>query len=150
VKQVHRINNSEPGTDLFKQKVEGTATYRQSVTQALVKLRRSLCPHNENPALFLHTVYGPTTDPRVAALVYIAAFGPDAGETTQSLQEKFPATDIFSHIEVADGRVWLRTDGVPSFAGDLSEEEQRLIWATQGAPVADPKTPPAAGRRLTR
>jgi pimeloyl-ACP methyl ester carboxylesterase len=77
------------------------------------------------------------TDARVAALVYIAAFGPDADETTQSLQEKFPPTDIFNHIEVADGHVWLKPTGVPSFAGDLPEREQKLVWATQGAPVAD-------------
>ena len=62
---------------------------------------------------------------------------PDSNETTQSLQEKFPATDIFSHIEVADGRVWLKPDGVSSFAGDLPEEEQKLIWATPAAPTAD-------------
>jgi pimeloyl-ACP methyl ester carboxylesterase len=96
-----------------------------------------------NPAILVGHSYGGSvitaagTDPRVAALVYVAAFGPDADETTQSLQEKFPATDIFSHIEVADGRVWLKRDGVPSFAGDLSDEEQKLIWAMQGAPVAD-------------
>ena len=58
-------------------------------------------------------------------------------ETTQSLQEKFPPTDIFSHIDIGDGRVWLKADGVPSFAGDLSEQEQKLVWATQSAPVAD-------------
>jgi len=90
-----------------------------------------------NPAILVGHSYGGSvitaagTDPRVAALVYVAAFGPDADETTQSLQGKFPATDIFSHIEVADGRVWLKRDGVPSFAGDLSDEEQELIWATQ-------------------
>src|SRR5262249_32490192 len=28
-------------------------------------------------------------------------------------------------------------DGVSSFAGDLPEEEQKLIWATHAAPVAD-------------
>src|SRR5262245_3868259 len=45
---------------------------------------------------------------------------------------------IFSPIfEVADGCVWLKSDGVPSFAGDLPEEEQKLILATHGAPVAD-------------
>jgi pimeloyl-ACP methyl ester carboxylesterase len=33
--------------------------------------------------------------------------------------------------------VWLRREGVPFFAGDLSEPEQKLVWATQGAPVAD-------------
>jgi pimeloyl-ACP methyl ester carboxylesterase len=96
-----------------------------------------------NPAILVGHSYGGSVitaagiDPRVAALVYVAAFGPDADETTQSLQERFPATDIFSHIEVADGRVWLKRDGVPFFAGDLPEEEQKLIWATQGAPVAD-------------
>ena len=77
------------------------------------------------------------TDARVAALVYIAAFAPDADETTQSLQEKFPATDIFSHIEVADGRVWLKPNGVPFFAGDLPEDEQKLVLATHAAPTAD-------------
>ncbi len=96
-----------------------------------------------NPAILVGHSYGGSVitaagaDPRVAALVYLAAFGPDADETTQSLQEKFPPTDIFSHIEVADGRVWLKRDGVASFAGDLPEAEQNLVWATQGAPVAD-------------
>src|SRR6266849_6079569 len=96
-----------------------------------------------NPAILVGHSYGGSVitaagiDPRVAALVYIAAFAPDADETTQSLQEKFPATDIFSHIEVADGRVWLKSDGVSSFAGDLPEEEQKLVWATHAAPVAE-------------
>ena len=76
-------------------------------------------------------------DERVAALVYIAAFAPDADETTQSLQEKFPRTDIFSNVEIADGRVWLKREGVSAFAGDLPEAEQKLIWSTQGAPTAD-------------
>jgi pimeloyl-ACP methyl ester carboxylesterase len=96
-----------------------------------------------SPAILVGHSYGGSvitaagTDPRVAALVYVAAFAPDADETTQSLQEKFPATDICSHIEVADGRVWLKSDGVSSFAGDLPEEEQKLVWATHAAPVAD-------------
>ena len=51
-------------------------------------------------------------DDRVATLVYIAALAPDADETSQSQQQKFPVTDVFSHIEVADGRIWLKSDGV--------------------------------------
>jgi pimeloyl-ACP methyl ester carboxylesterase len=95
------------------------------------------------PAILVGHSYGGSvitaagTDPRVAGLVYLAAFAPDEDETTQSLQEKFPPTDIFSHIDIGDGRVWLKADGVPAFAGDLSEQEQKLIWATQAAPVAD-------------
>jgi pimeloyl-ACP methyl ester carboxylesterase len=95
------------------------------------------------PAILVGHSYGGSvitaagTDARVAALVYIAAFAPDDNETTQNLQEKFPHTDIFSHVEVTDGRVWLNANGVPSFAGDLPKQEQALVWATQGAPVAD-------------
>ena len=47
------------------------------------------------------------TDDRVAGLVYIVALAPDEDETSQGQQDKFPATDVFSHIEVADDRVWL-------------------------------------------
>ncbi|MBV9442789.1 MAG: alpha/beta hydrolase [Acidobacteriaceae bacterium] len=96
-----------------------------------------------SPAVLVGHSYGGSvitaagTDPRVAALVYIAAFAPDANETTQSLQEKFPPTAIFSHIEIGDGRVWLKPEGVPAFAGDLPVEEQKLIWSTHAAPVGD-------------
>jgi pimeloyl-ACP methyl ester carboxylesterase len=95
------------------------------------------------PVVLVGHSYGGTlitaagTDPRVAALVYIAALAPDADETSQSQQAKFPATDVFSQIEVTDGRVWLRPGGVSCFAGDLPETEQKLVYATQGAPVAD-------------
>ena len=77
------------------------------------------------------------TEDRVAALVYIAALAPDETETSQSQQQKFPVTDVFSHIEVADGRIWLRPDGVGAFAGDLPEAEQKVVWATQAVPVPD-------------
>jgi pimeloyl-ACP methyl ester carboxylesterase len=77
------------------------------------------------------------THDSVEALVYIAAFGPDEGETTQQHQEKYPATPIFGHLDVADGRIWLKPEAVPDFAGDLSEDDQKFIYATQAAPVAD-------------
>jgi len=38
-------------------------------------------------------------------------------ETSQSQQEKFPVTDVFNYVEVADGRVWMRPEGVARFAG---------------------------------
>jgi pimeloyl-ACP methyl ester carboxylesterase len=96
-----------------------------------------------SPAILVGHSYGGTvitaagTDDRVAGLVYIAALAPDADETSQSQLEKFPVTDVFAHIAVADGRVWMLPDGVEFFAGDLSEEEQRLVWATHFAPAAD-------------
>jgi pimeloyl-ACP methyl ester carboxylesterase len=96
-----------------------------------------------SPAILVGHSYGGTvitaagTDDRVAGLVYIAALAPDESETSQSLQEQFPVTDIFAHIEIADGRIWMLPSGIGCFAGDLSEREQQLVWATQGVPAAD-------------
>lgn len=92
------------------------------------------------PAVLVGHSYGGTIitaagiDPRVAGLVYIAALAPDADETSQSQQSKFPVTDVFQHIEVADGRIWLKQSGISCFAGDLPQAEQKLVWATQGVP----------------
>ena len=97
----------------------------------------------DSPAILVGHSYGGSvitaagTDDRVAGLVYIAALAPDADETSQSLQDQFPTTDVFAHIEVADGRIWMLPGGVECFAGDLPEAEQQLVWATHYAPAAD-------------
>jgi pimeloyl-ACP methyl ester carboxylesterase len=95
------------------------------------------------PVLLVGHSYGGTLitaageDPRVAGLVYIAALAPDRDETSQSQLDKFPPSDVFSHLDIQVGGVWVKKDGVEYFAGDLSAEEQKLIWATHAAPVAD-------------
>jgi pimeloyl-ACP methyl ester carboxylesterase len=92
-----------------------------------------LVGHSQGGTIITHA----GTDDRVAGLVYIAALAPDEDETASGLQGQFPTTDVFSHIEVAEGRIWLLPDGIECFAGDLSKEEQQLVWATQGVPSAD-------------
>jgi pimeloyl-ACP methyl ester carboxylesterase len=77
------------------------------------------------------------TDNRVAGLVYIAALGPDETETAAGQQAKFPTTDAFGQIEVADGRIWMLPEGIESFAGDLSEEEKQVVWAAAAPPAVD-------------
>jgi pimeloyl-ACP methyl ester carboxylesterase len=77
------------------------------------------------------------TDDRVAGLVYIAALAPDEDETSQRQQDRFPITEVFSHIEVAGGRVWMLPSGIECFAGDLSQHEKRFLWATQAPPASD-------------
>jgi len=95
------------------------------------------------PVLLVGHSYGGTlithagTDDRVRGLVYIAALGPDENETSQGQQEKYPPTPVFGHIEIAEGRIWLLKSGVQCFAGDLSAEEQQLVWATAMVPVPD-------------
>jgi pimeloyl-ACP methyl ester carboxylesterase len=95
-----------------------------------------------SPAILVGHSYGGSiitaagTDDRVAGLIYISALAPDEKETSQSLQDQFPVTDVFNYIEVTDGRIWLLPEGVQAFAGDLSEQEQKLVWATQVVPDA--------------
>ena len=93
-----------------------------------------------SPVILVGHSYGGATitaagvDKRVVGLVYVAAVAPDAGETVQDQLDKYPS-DIFSRIEVADGRAWMLPNGTEFFAGDLSKEEQKLVWATHYAPV---------------
>lgn len=82
-------------------------------------------------------ITGAGTDDRVVGLVYIAALAPDENETSQTQQDNFPKTDVFFKIDVKDGRVWLTREGIECFAGDLSEDEKELVYATQGAPKPD-------------
>lgn len=124
----HEVMASQHGLDSL-------ATDVAAVKMCLARVR--------SPAILVGHSYGGTlithagTDGRVAGLVYIAALAPDADETSQSLLDKFPTTPVFGHIEVTDGRVWLKQSGVAHFAGDLPDVEQKLVYATQGAPVAD-------------
>jgi pimeloyl-ACP methyl ester carboxylesterase len=96
-----------------------------------------------SPAILVGHSYGGSlitaagTDDRVVGLVYIAALAPDETETSQGQQDKFPVTDVFHHIEVADNRVWLLRSGIDFFCGDLPSDEKELVWATAMAPVAD-------------
>ena len=95
------------------------------------------------PVVLVGHSYGGTvitvagTDDRVAALVYICALAPDEGETSQYQQDQHPRTPVFAQIEVADGRIWLQRSGTPDFCGDLPEDEQQMVWATQTVPLAD-------------
>ena len=96
-----------------------------------------------SPVILVGHSYGGTlitaagTDDRVAGLVYICALAPDETETSQEQQDQFPGTEVFKYIDIADGRIWLRPEGVKYFCGDLSEQEQKLVWATHQTPAAD-------------
>jgi pimeloyl-ACP methyl ester carboxylesterase len=124
----HEVICSQHGLDSLKSDVECVTRCFGRVSGRVV-----LVGHSYGGTLITHA----GTDDRVAALVYIAALAPDETETSQSQQQKFPVTDVFSHIDVADGRIWLRPDGVAAFAGDLPDAEQKLVWATQAVPVPD-------------
>jgi len=73
-------------------------------------------------------------DPKVAGLVYVAAFGPDAGEVVGDLGKDYPPPPALAHpIVDKQGFMTLSTDAVlKHFASDLPDEEARVVAATQG------------------
>jgi pimeloyl-ACP methyl ester carboxylesterase len=72
------------------------------------------------------------TDPKVSALVYVAARAPDAGEDFLALQATFPATPARAGIENHDGVTVLREDAyLKYFAGDIPAARARVLYATQ-------------------
>jgi len=118
------------------------AQYGLDTNEADVAATRNTLKRVHSPALLVGHSYGGAVitaagiDDRVAGLVYICALGPDETETSQGEQDKFPVTDAFQHIEIADGRVWMLPSGIGCFAGDLPEEEQKIVWATAWPPAA--------------
>ncbi len=83
-------------------------------------------------------------NPKVAGLVYVAAFAPDEGETLAGLAKNYPPAPALSEIRpIGDGFVLLTEKGVKEdFAQDLSEAEKSVMVstqaATQGAVLATP------------
>jgi pimeloyl-ACP methyl ester carboxylesterase len=69
----------------------------------------------------------------VIALVYVAAFAPDEGESLASLGEGGPPPPGAAHIVPdADGFLWIAEDAfAESFCQDLDPVEGRILAATQ-------------------
>lgn len=70
---------------------------------------------------------------KVKALVYVAAFAPDAGQNTNDLLQGMPAPPWANELRKdEDGYLTLSHKGISQdFASDLPETEQRLVAATQ-------------------
>ncbi|MFF9425167.1 alpha/beta hydrolase [Streptomyces sp. NPDC014746] len=75
--------------------------------------------------------------PHVTALVYIAAFAPDAGESPGGITEEKPPAAVANIAPDSDGYLWIAQDKFhESFAQDLSPEEALVMAVTQKAPLA--------------
>ncbi|MES2161143.1 MAG: alpha/beta hydrolase [Pseudomonadota bacterium] len=73
-------------------------------------------------------------DPKVAALVYLAARAPDVGEDYGALAAKFPAPPAAAGlVKSPDGYAQLNEQAfVRDFAGDLDPARARVLYASQG------------------
>ena len=95
--------------------------------------------HQSGPIVLVGQGYGGTVitqagnHPSVAALVYVAAFAPDAGESTSDTQKNYPPLPCVAGLEVdAGGFLYLAKDAVPQFlAQDLPSADNRILAAAQ-------------------
>jgi pimeloyl-ACP methyl ester carboxylesterase len=71
--------------------------------------------------------------PNVKALVYVAAFGLDEGESIGALLAQGEPTAALAHLDIdAQGFAWLpQDDFVKHFAADLSPDDASVMYATQ-------------------
>ncbi|MEU4106814.1 alpha/beta hydrolase [Streptomyces tanashiensis] len=75
--------------------------------------------------------------PHVTALVYIAAFAPDAGESPGGITEEKPPAAFANIAPDSDGYLWIKQDKFhESFAQDLSPDAALVMAVTQRAPLA--------------
>lgn len=95
----------------------------------------------DGPVLLVGHSYGGAViteagnNPKVAGLVYVAAFAPEEGETLGGLAQGFPPPPLFKEIQpIADGYLMLTRTGVfDHFGQDLTPAEKELVLAAQGA-----------------
>jgi pimeloyl-ACP methyl ester carboxylesterase len=76
-------------------------------------------------------------DPKVSALVYVAARAPEAGEDYAALAKKFPAPPASAGLVWSNGYGKLSEEAfLRDFAGDIPREKARVLYAAQ-APISD-------------
>ncbi len=77
-------------------------------------------------------------DPKVAGLVYVAAFAPGEGESINSVSKPYPPAPLGSELRPdAQGFLTATPKGIAEdMAQDLSDEEKRILTATQGQTAA--------------
>ncbi|MDQ0068617.1 pimeloyl-ACP methyl ester carboxylesterase [Variovorax boronicumulans] len=72
-------------------------------------------------------------DPKVSALVYVAARAPDAGEDYGALAAKFPTPPASAGLVKVNGFAQLNEEAfLRDFAGDLDPAKARVLYAVQG------------------
>jgi pimeloyl-ACP methyl ester carboxylesterase len=72
-------------------------------------------------------------DPKVSAVVYVAARAPDAGEDYNALAAKYPTPPASAGLVHAGGFAQLSEEAfLKDFAGDIEPAKARILFAVQG------------------
>ena len=110
-----------------------------SFTEDVTATKRIL-DRQDGPAILVGHSYGGAiitsagNDSHVAGLVYIAAFAPDAGESQQSINAKFPPPPAAAHFvpSYRKGFIWLDPPAFPAdFIQDVNITEARALAVAQ-------------------
>ncbi|MDB5755282.1 MAG: putative signal peptide protein, partial [Massilia sp.] len=112
-----------------------------SLAEDVAATRRALALQKGPTVLAGHSYAGSVIteagiDPKVTALVYVAARAPDAGEDFVALAAKFPTMPVRAGAQEHDGFVTLTEDAfLKYFAGDVPRKRARVLYAAQ-QPIA--------------
>src|SRR5439155_18264891 len=108
-----------------------------SLADSAAATRRALALQDGPTVLVAHswggTVISETgMDPKVTALVYVAAQAPDAGEDFVALSGKFPTMPVRAGVQERDGFTYLSQEAfVRYFANGVAPEKARVLYAEQ-------------------
>jgi pimeloyl-ACP methyl ester carboxylesterase len=108
-----------------------------SLADSVAATRRELALQNGPTVLVAHSWGGTVisevgVDPKVTALVYVAARAPDAGEDFVALSAKFPTTPARAGVQEHDGFTKLSEDAfLKYFANGVAPEKARVLYAEQ-------------------
>ncbi|WP_424889010.1 alpha/beta fold hydrolase [Streptomyces sp. XH2] len=130
-----------------------------STTEGDVDATRQVIDAQDGPVVLVGHSYGGAViseagnRPKVSALVSIAAFAPDKGESVNTLiADPTPGAPVPPVLPPKDGFLLLdRKRFAGSFAGDLPAEQAAFLadsqipWGGGGGPGARPPPPPAGG-----
>ncbi|KIZ48212.1 MULTISPECIES: alpha/beta hydrolase [Rhodopseudomonas] len=113
-----------------------------SLQDSVAATRRALALQDGPTVLVGHSWAGTVisevgSDPKVTALVYVAARAPDAGEDFVALSGKFPTGAVRAGIQTRDGYTQLSEDAfLKYFANGIDHQTAEVLFATQGATAA--------------
>jgi pimeloyl-ACP methyl ester carboxylesterase len=108
-----------------------------SLEDSVAATRRALALQDGPTVLVAHswggTVISETgTDPKVSALVYVAARAPDANEDFVALSAKYPAGAVRAGVQVHDGFTTLAEDSfLKYFANGVEPKKAEVLYAVQ-------------------
>jgi pimeloyl-ACP methyl ester carboxylesterase len=108
-----------------------------SLVESVAATRRALALQDGPTVLVAHSWGGTVlsevgTDPKVSALVFVAARAPDAGEDFVALSGKFPAGPVRAGIQVHDGFTTISEEAfLRSFANGVEHKKAEVLYAVQ-------------------